>query len=56
MVKLDSEKVEKKLRLAADLFEFAFRVKFFQLQTQHPELTERELNHRVYALIEKGCR
>ena len=53
---LDPMKVEKKLRMASDLFQMAFDVKRFQLRTRHPELSEREINHRAYALIEKGCR
>ena len=53
---LDPIKVEKKLSLAAGLFEMAFEVKRFQLKNKHPELSEREINHRAYALIEKGCK
>jgi hypothetical protein len=52
----DTQKVEKKLRLMAGLFDMAFQVKHAQLKSKHPELSERELNHLVYALIEKGCR
>ena len=52
---LDPKKIEKKLLLAAGLFEMAFRVKFFQLRKKYPDLTDREINHRAYALIEKGC-
>lgn len=53
---LDPKKIEKKLRLASDLFQMAFDVKRFQLKNKHPELSEREINHLAYALIEKGCR
>jgi len=53
---LDPKKVEKKLRLASDLFQFAFEVKCFQIKSRHVELSEREVNHRAYALIEKGCK
>lgn len=52
---LSAEKIEKKLRLMAGLFEMAFKVKSQQLKSKFPELSEREINHRVYALIEKGC-
>lgn len=38
----NSAKIEKKMRIMADL--------------KHPELSEPEINHRTYALIEKGCR
>jgi hypothetical protein len=54
--KLDPKNVERKLRLAAGLFQMAFEVKRFQLKNKHPELSDREINHRTYALIEKGCR
>jgi hypothetical protein len=53
---LDPKKIERKLRLASDLFQMAFDVKRFQLKSKHPELSEREINHLAYALIEKGCR
>jgi hypothetical protein len=54
--RLDPAQVEKKMRMASDLFQLAFEVKRFQIRSRHPELTEREVNHRAYALIEKGCR
>jgi len=50
------DKIERKLRLASELFEMAYNVKKFQLRIKFPELSERELNYRAYALIEKGCR
>jgi hypothetical protein len=53
---LTFEKVERKLRIAADLFKLAYDVKRFQISQKHPELSQREVNHRAYALIEKGCR
>ena len=52
----DTEKIEKKLRLASDLFQMAFEVKKFQIKTKNSELSEREINHQAYALIEKGCK
>ncbi|MEL6340139.1 MAG: hypothetical protein AAFQ65_09530 [Myxococcota bacterium] len=53
---LDPAAVERKLKLAAGLFDMALQVKRDQLRRKHPDLSERELNHRAYALIEKGCR
>ncbi len=50
------EQIEKKLRLAAGLFHMAMEVKKSQIRAQHPHLSEQELNHRAYALIERGCR
>lgn len=52
---LDARKTEKKLRIAADLFKMAYEVKKHQLRQKFPDLSERELNHKAYALIEKGC-
>jgi hypothetical protein len=52
----DKEKILKKLRLASGLFEFAYLTKRYQLQQKFPELSERELNHRAYAMIERGCK
>lgn len=48
--------VERKLQLAAGLFKMAYEVKKFQLRQKYPELSEKEINHKAYALIEKGCR
>lgn len=54
--KPDADIIRKKLRLAEGLYQMAYRVKRFQLKRKHPELSDRELNHRAYALIEKGCK
>ena len=51
----DKNKIEKKLKLASDLFDFAFKVKSFQLKKKYPELSEKEINAKTYALIERGC-
>jgi len=53
--KLDPRKVEKKLQLAAGLFAFAFQTKCFQIRNKYPNLSEHEIRHRAYALIERGC-
>lgn len=52
---LDPKKIEQKLRLVSSLFDFAFKVKSFQLKKKHPELSEKEINQKTYELIEKGC-
>lgn len=52
----NAQKIEKKLQLAADLFEMAYLTKKFQLRKKFPELSEKEINHQAYALIERGCR
>ena len=55
IVPLDRDRVQRKLWLAAELFRFAYETKRHQLRQRHPTLSERELNHRAYALIERGC-
>ena len=53
---LDPLKIQKKLRLMEELFQFAFEIKKYLLRMKYPDLTERELNHRAYAIIEKGSK
>jgi hypothetical protein len=52
---LDPVKIQRKLRMVDELFQMAFEIKKFQLKKKFPHLTEREINHRAYALIERGC-
>ena len=51
----DAAKIEKKLRIAEELFELAYETKRFLLKKKYPLLSQREINHKAYALIEKGC-
>ena len=51
----DAKKIEKKLRILDGLFELAYETKRYQLRQKFPDLTEREINHKAYALIERGC-
>jgi hypothetical protein len=51
----DRARVQKKLRLAAELFRLVYETKRAQLRERFPDLDARELNHRAYALIERGC-
>lgn len=50
------EVIQKKVRLANDLFKMAYQLKTQQLRIKFPELTQKEINHLAYALIEKGCK
>lgn len=52
---LDPQRIQKKLKLASDLFDFAFKIKSFQLKKKYPHLTEKEINQKTYELIERGC-
>jgi hypothetical protein len=47
--------MERNLKTAFGLFHMAMEVKKAQLRVQYPHLTERELSHMAYAMIEKGC-
>jgi hypothetical protein len=51
-----SKTTQEKLTMMANLYKFAFKIKKFQLQHLHPNLTEREIDKKVYALIESGCK
>lgn len=53
---LDPAAIERKLRLASDLFDFAMKVKRFRISEESPELSEEEVTRRAYELIERGCR
>ncbi len=53
---LSKEKIYKKLKMAQDLYVLAYEVKKQQLKKKYPNLSEQEINHKVYALIERGCR
>lgn len=53
--KFDEKKIERKLKLASDLFEFAFKAKSFRLKQQYPELSEEKIRKKTYELIKKGC-
>jgi len=52
----EAAKIEKKLRIADELFRLAYETKKFQIRNKYPHLSEREINHKAYALIEKGCK
>ncbi len=54
--KLTFEKIERKLKIAADLFALAYEIKKNQLRIKYPDLSELEINHKAYALIELGCK
>lgn len=49
-------KSPKKMRIAAELFSLAYKIKRHQLKLRYPKLPEKELRIRTLELIEKGCR
>lgn len=53
---ISPEEIHRKIRIADDLFKMAYQLKTAQLRTKFPNLSQKEINHLAYALIEKGCR
>ncbi len=53
---IESKNIYKKLKLASDLFELAFKIKSHQLQLKYPKATNQEIKNKTLELIEKGCR
>ena len=53
-IQIDSEKVQKKLKLSNELYQFALRIKTEQLRQKHPEKSEDEIRKLAQLLIEKA--
>jgi hypothetical protein len=47
--------IKLKMKIAEDLFNFAFKIKFFQLKNNHPDWTPEKIQAKTLELIEKGC-
>ncbi len=54
--KLNSEKIEKKLRLAESLFNFAFEVKSHQIQKKNPLMPIKKVRQLTYDLMIKASK
>lgn len=52
----NAAKSPKKMRIAAELFSLAYKIKRHQLKLRYPKLSEKELHAKTLELIEKGCR
>lgn len=52
---LSALEVQKKIKMASDLFDFAFKVKFHQLKKKFPNATDEEIKKQTLELIERGC-
>lgn len=48
--------IEKKLRLAGDLFAFAITLKINQLRIQHPTWSQKQLQQEAIRLMERANR
>ncbi|OFZ18191.1 MAG: hypothetical protein A2Z20_11735 [Bdellovibrionales bacterium RBG_16_40_8] len=46
---------KQKLKIAEDLFNFAYEVKSYQLRKKHTDWTEKIIHQKTMELIEKGC-
>ena len=47
--------IERKLKIAEGLFNFAYRVKSHQLKLKNPAWTAEQIHQKTIELIEKGC-
>ncbi len=52
---LETQKIQKRLKLAEDLFNFAYSVKYHQLQKKHSDWSEKQVHEHTLLLIERGC-
>lgn len=52
---LETQKIQKRLKLAEDLFNFAYSVKYHQLQKKHSDWSEKQVHEHTMLLIERGC-
>jgi hypothetical protein len=52
---LETQKIQKRLKLAEDLFNFAYSVKFHQLKKKHTDWSEKQVHEHTMLLIERGC-
>ena len=52
---LDSKKIKQKLKIAEDLFNFAYMTKSFQLKKKHPQWSQEKIHQHTMDLIERGC-
>jgi hypothetical protein len=53
---MDAKTVEKKLNIAVGLFQMAYEMKKYQLKKKYPQMSEKELNHKTYKMIQNGCK
>jgi len=44
-----------KLKVVAELFDFAFKMKFHQFSQRHPDKSESEIKAMALESIERGC-
>jgi hypothetical protein len=47
--------IQKKMKIAEDLFNFAYEVKYFRLKSLHPDWSPEQLHQKTMELIDRGC-
>ena len=52
---VETQKIQKRLELAENLFNFAYSVKFHQLQKKHSDWSNKQIHEHTMLLIERGC-
>ena len=52
---LTSKEIEKKLKIAEDLFNIAYKAKSFQLKKKYPHWSNEQIHQRTVQLIDQGC-
>ncbi len=52
---ISQQEIFKKMKIAEDLFNFAYEVKIHQLKKKHPDWLPEQLHQKTLDLIDKGC-
>jgi hypothetical protein len=47
--------IKLKMKIAEDLFNFAYKIKSFQLKKNYPDWTPEKIQAKTLEQIEKGC-
>jgi len=56
MQKIDIKRAQRNIRMAFEMYEFAYMVKKQALKRKFPDKTEAELHKLTVELIHKGCK
>lgn len=53
--KPSATEIHKKLLIAEQLYELAYKTKYYQLKQKYPDWTDQQIHEKVIELIDKGC-
>lgn len=56
MQKVDIKRAQKNIKMAFEMYEFAYKVKFQALKVKYPDKSKDELHKLAVELIHKGCK